>query len=410
MASDSTYVIVGASLAGAKAAEGLRSAGFDGRIVLIGDETERPYERPPLSKGYLKGDEPREKIYVHEESWYADNDVELRLGSAAVGVHRDDKTVELENDDLVHYDKLLLATGSSPRRLHVPGSDLDGVLYLRRVGDSETIRESVKDGGRLVVVGGGWIGLETAAAARGYGADVTIVEPQPTPLFGPMGRELGERFAQLHRDNGVEVHTGEGVNGFEGSDGRVVAVVDDDGHRLPADVVVVGVGIRPNTDLAVAARLQVENGIVVDELLQTSDPDVYAAGDVANAYNPWLGERLRVEHWANALNQGKAAGLSMAGQGEPYARIPYFFTDQFDLSMEYHGHVGQDGYDQVLYRGDPSSLEFLAFWLRGGIVRAGMNVNIWDQSDGIKRLVREKIPVDAARLGDANVPLDDVGR
>jgi 3-phenylpropionate/trans-cinnamate dioxygenase ferredoxin reductase component len=408
MASTETYVIVGGGLAGAKAAEAVREAGFDGAVVLVGDENERPYERPPLSKGYLKGEEPRDKIYVHDAGWYDAHDVQLRLGAAVTGVHRADRQAELAGGERLAYDRLLLATGAAPRRLPVPGGDLPGVHYLRRVGDSEAIKAGIGSGRSVVVVGGGWIGLEVAAAARGYGAAVTLIEPQPTPLHAVLGREVGEIFAELHRAHGVDLRTGEGVTGFDG-DGRVTGARTTSGEVVAADTVVVGVGIVPNTMLAEAAGLDVDNGVVVDEWLRTSDPAIYAAGDVANAFHPLFGTRLRVEHWANALNQGRAAGLSMAGKGEPYARLPYFFTDQYDLSMEYHGYVGPDGYDQVVLRGDPASGEWLAFWLKDRHVLAGMNVNVWDQSDHLKRLARERAEVDPGRLADPAVPLSEAG-
>ena len=408
MAESTTYVIVGASLAGANAAQSLREAGYDGGLVMVGDERERPYERPPLSKGLLKGDEKREKVFVHEEGWYAEHGVELRLGTAATGLHRADHVVELAGGERIGYEKVLLTTGSTPRRLDVGGGDLEGIRYLRRLGQAEALRDTFAGGGSIVVVGGGWIGLEVAAAARHHGVEVVLVEPQPTPLYGVLGREVGEIFAALHRDHGVDLRTGLGVDAFEGEAGRVTGVRTSDGAVHAAELVLVGVGIRPNTQLAELAGLEVENGVVVDEMLQTSDPAVFAAGDVANAYNPLLGTRLRVEHWANAANQGKAAGLSMAGKGEPYAKLPYFFTDQYDLSMEYHGYVGPDGADQVVLRGDPAGEKWLAFWLGGGRVLAGMNVNDWDAADGIKRLARERAEVDPVRLADPDVPLDDL--
>jgi 3-phenylpropionate/trans-cinnamate dioxygenase ferredoxin reductase subunit len=408
---DRTYVIVGASLAGAKAAEALRESGFDGRVLLVGDERERPYERPKLSKEILKGDKPREKAFVHEEGWYDEHHVELRLGTAVTALHREEHQVELAGGERIGYDKVLLATGSSPRRLEVSGGDLDGIHYLRRISESERLRDELAAGGSLVVVGGGWIGLEVAAAARHHGAAVLLVEPQPTPLYGVLGAEVGEVFADLHRRHGVDLRTGLGVDGFEGEGGRVTGVRTSDGTVHEASRVVVGVGIRPNTRLAEQAGLEVDNGVVVDELLQSTDPDVYAAGDVANAWNSLLGTRLRIEHWANAANQGTAAGRSMAGQGEPNAKLPYFFTDQYDLSMEYHGYVPRDAGDQVVLRGDPRAERagsWLAFWLGGGRVLAGMNVNDWDAADGVKRLARARATVDPARLADPDVPLDDI--
>jgi 3-phenylpropionate/trans-cinnamate dioxygenase ferredoxin reductase subunit len=408
---DETYVVVGASLAGAKAVEGMREAGFGGRVVLVGDEPDRPYERPLLSKELLKGEKPREKAYVHDEGWYAEHDVDLRLGTEVTALDRDGRTVQLSSGDELHYDKLLLATGSAPRRISVPGADLPGVHYLRRVGEAEALRDAFASGvGRVVVVGAGWIGLEVAAGARHHGVEVTVVEPQAQPLLGVLGEEVGAVFARLHREHGVDLRLGTGVEGFAGfGDGRV-GVRTSAGDTVEGDLVVVGVGITPNTGLAEAAGLEVDNGIVVDELLRTSDPSVYAAGDVANALNPLLGARVRVEHWANAQNQGAAAGRSMAGKGEAYAKLPYFFTDQYDLSMEYHGYAGRDEpnvADQVVLRGEPlGGKPWCAFWLGGGRVLAGMNVDDWDAAGPIKALARERTVVDPARLADPSVPLD----
>jgi 3-phenylpropionate/trans-cinnamate dioxygenase ferredoxin reductase subunit len=321
--------------------------------------------------------------------------------------------VALSDGDDLSYDRLLLTTGSSPRTLDVPQADLDGIHYLRRVGQSENLRDAFGNGGRIAVVGAGWIGLEVTAAARRHGVEVTLIEPQPTPLHAVLGEEIGAVFGQLHRDHGVDLRTSTGVEGFEGSGGRVTGVRTSTGDVVAADLVVVGVGIRPNVELAQVAGLEVDNGVLVDELLQTSDPSIWAAGDVANAINPLLGTRVRVEHWANADGQGKAAGRSMAGRGEPYAKLPYFFTDQYDLSMEYHGYVSarEDAFraDRVVLRGTPSENEgWLAFWLAGRRVLAGMNVNDWDSADGIKKLARARVEVDPDRLADPGVPLDEV--
>jgi 3-phenylpropionate/trans-cinnamate dioxygenase ferredoxin reductase subunit len=408
MAADQSYVIVGASMAGAKAAEAMRDQGFDGRVVLVGDERERPYERPPLSKGYLLGKDAREKAFVHEEGWYAEHDVELRLGATVTGLHRSAHEIELSGGERIGYDKLLLATGSSPRKLRAPGADLEGVHYLRRLGDSDALRDAFARGGSVVVVGAGWIGLESAAAARHYELEVTVIEPEPVPLHAALGRQVGDIFAALHRDHGVDVRTGSGVKAIEGRDGRVTGVTTTSGEVVAADAVVVGVGVKPNVRLAEAAGLEVEVGIVVDEMLQTSDSAIWAAGDVANAWHPLFEQRVRVEHWANASGQGKAAGAAMAGKGEPYAKLPYFFTDQYDLGMEYHGHVGAQGFDDVVLRGDVSSGEWLAFWLREGRVLAAMNVNIWDASDAIKALARGRVAVARDRLADVDVPLSDL--
>src|SRR4051812_22389200 len=282
MPGDRTLVFVGGSLAGAKAAETLRSEGFDGRVVLVGAETDLPYERPPLSKGYLTGSTEKSKIYVHDEAWYAANKVELRLGTRATAIDPDAHTVALDGGDSLAYTKLLLTTGSTARTISIPGSDLSGLYTLRTVGESEALRDAISSGGRVVIIGAGWIGLETASAARGYGANVTIIEPQQTPLYAVLGEELGEVFAQVQRDNGVDLRLRTGVQEFRGDSGKVTHVVTDKGDELEADAVIVGVGIRPNVELAEQAGLAVDNGILVNEFLQSTHPDVYAAGDVAN--------------------------------------------------------------------------------------------------------------------------------
>ncbi|GAA2155557.1 NAD(P)/FAD-dependent oxidoreductase [Actinomadura napierensis] len=402
---EETFVIVGAGLAGAKAAETLREEGFAGRVLLIGEEIERPYERPPLSKGFLLDKEPRDKAHVHEADWYDKHDVELRVGVSVVSVDRAAHEVRLSTKEPIGYTKLLLATGASPRRLEVPGSKLQGIHYLRTMGDSAELKQAFAHGGRRVVVAGaGWIGLEAAAAARAYGNDVTLIEPEPAPLHAALGPELGRVFADLHHEHGVDVRLDQGVAGFWGA-GQVSAVVTSGGAEVPADVVVVGIGVRPNARLAERAGLEVSDGILVDQSLCTSDPDIYAAGDVANAYNPLLGRRIRVEHWANALNGGPAAARAMLGRDVVYDRVPYFFSDQYDLGMEMSGVAAPGEYDQVVYRGDVASREFIAFWLNEGRVVGGMNVNVWDVTGDIQALIRSGRPVDAGRLADPGVPL-----
>jgi 3-phenylpropionate/trans-cinnamate dioxygenase ferredoxin reductase subunit len=410
MNANQAYVIVGASLAGAKAAEALRAEGYDGPLVLIGDETERPYERPPLSKDYLLGKAERESIYVHPQSWYAENGVDLRLGVSVASIDPEAHEVRLADGGQVGYARLLLATGSSPRRLPVPGAALPGVLYLRRVADSDQIKATFETATRVVVIGAGWIGLETAAAAREAGAEVTILEAAELPLLRVLGREAARVFANLHRDHGVDLRFGVQVAEITGSGGRADGVRLADGSRVDADAIIVGVGITPNVQLAEAAGLEVDNGVVVDARLRSSDPDIYAAGDVANAYHPVLGRHIRVEHWANALNQPQTAARAMLGRDVAYDRVPYFYTDQYDLGMEYAGYVEPGGYDQVLFRGDVERREFVAFWLAGGRVLAGMNVNVWDVNDAIQALVLGGQPVDADQLVNPDVPLDQVGR
>jgi 3-phenylpropionate/trans-cinnamate dioxygenase ferredoxin reductase component len=403
---NAAYVIVGASLAGAKTAEILREEGFDGPLVLIGDETERPYERPALSKDYLLGKAERETIYVHPRSWYAEYGVDLRLGVPVTGLDPAAHEVRLADGSRVGYAKLLLATGSSPRRLRVPGADSGGVLYLRRVADSDQIKATFQTASRVAVIGAGWIGLETAAAARAVGVEVTVLEAAELPLLRVLGREVARVFADLHRDHGVDLRFGVQVAEITGSAGQADGVRLADGSRVEADAIIVGVGITPNIALAEAAGLEVGNGIVVDARLRSSDPDVYAAGDVANAYHPGLGRHIRVEHWANALNQPQTAARTMLGQDVVYDRVPYFFTDQYDLGMEYAGYVEPGGYDQIVFRGDVERREFIAFWLARGRVLAGMNVNIWDVNDTIQAVVRSGRTADAGRLADPEVPLE----
>ncbi|MET9605455.1 FAD-dependent oxidoreductase [Streptomyces sp. NPDC006512] len=409
-----TFVIVGAGLAGAKAAETLRSEGFTGRVILIGDERDHPYERPPLSKGYLTGKEERESVFVHEPSWYAASDIELHLGQPAVHLDRENKTVRLGDGALLHYDKLLLATGAEPRRLDIPGTGLAGVHHLRRLAHAERLRNVLaslgRDNGHLLIAGAGWIGLEVAAAARGYGAEVTVVEPEATPLYTVLGPEIGRLFADLHAEHGVRFHFGARLTEIVGHDGMVLAARTDDGEEHPAHAVLAAIGAAPRTALAETSGLALVDrehggGIAVDASLRTSDPDVFAVGDVAAAHHPVLGTRLRVEHWANALNGGPAAARAMLGQEVGYDRVPYFFSDQYDVGLEYSGYAPAGGYDQVLIRGDAGKREFIAFWLSEGRVLAGMNVNVWDVTEHIQALIRSKTPVDREKLADPSVPL-----
>ncbi len=409
MGTDATYVIVGASLGGAKAAEALRAAGYDGRVVLLGAESELPYERPPLSKGYLQGKAERETIYVHPREWYAEAGIDLRLGVTVTGIDPAAHEVVLADGSRIGYAKLLLTTGSSPRQLQVPGAELDGVLYLRSAGDSDRIKALLARAGRIAVIGAGWIGLEVTAAAREAGVAVTVLEAAELPLLRVLGSEVASVFAELHAEHGVDLRFGVQITEITGSDGHADGVRLSDGSLIPVDAVIVGVGITPNTDLAAAAGLDVDNGIRVDAQLRSSDPDIYAAGDVASAFHPLLGKYLRVEHWANALNQPQAAARAMAGEDVSYDRVPYFFSDQYDLGMEYSGYVEPDGYDEVVFRGDVDRREFVAFWLgNGGRVLAGMNVNVWDVNDAIQALVRAGRPVDKAALADPETPLESL--
>ena len=392
MPTEPTYVIVGASLTGAKAAETLRAEGFSGGVVLLGEETERPYERPPLSKGYLLGKDEKTSIYVHDEGWYAQNDVDLRLGAPVTALDPAARQVTLAEGGTVGYDRLLLATGAVPRRLSVPGAQLDGVLYLRWVRDSERLSAALQAGGQVVIVGAGWIGLEVAAAAREFGCAVTVVEPEPGALYRQVGPELSAVFTGLHTEHGVVFRFEESVAELRGAGGAVREAVTS-------------AGAVPATSLASGAGLDCGNGVIVDAGLHTSAPDVFAAGDVANSYHPLFGRHVRVEHWANALNGGPAAARSMLSQGVSYDAVPYFFSDQYDLGMETAGLPEPGSYDEVVYRGDRDAREFIAFWLSGGSVVAGMNINVWDVSDDIQALIRSRRQVEAARLADPDIPI-----
>jgi 3-phenylpropionate/trans-cinnamate dioxygenase ferredoxin reductase subunit len=405
MSTQQTFVIVGASLAGAKAAEALRTEGYAGRLVLIGAEDERPYERPPLSKDYLRGEADRDKIYVHDAGFYAEQDIELCLGCTVLSLDAGARRVTLDDGARLGYDRLLLATGAEPRRLSIPGSDLEGIHYLRSVDDADNLRERLDQGGSIVVIGAGWIGAELAASARQRGLDVTVLEPASVPLERVLGAEVGAIYRDIHADQGVHMLLGTGVEAFEGNR-TVERIRTTDGRTLNCDLVAVGVGVQPRTQLAEQAGLDVDNGILVDEHLQTSRPSIFSAGDVANAQHAFYGERVRVEHWDNAIRQAAVAARGMLGQHAVHDHVPYFFSDQYDVGMEYSGYARS--WDRVVFRGDPASREFIAFWMRADRVVAGMNVNIWDVADPIRRIIRRRGSVTDERLTDPDVPLDEL--
>ncbi len=412
--SKQTFVIVGASLAGAKAAETLRELGFDGRVVLVGSEPERPYERPPLSKDYLSGKVGLDKVYLHPEDFYASHDIELRTATTVERIDPGSSEAVLADGERLGYDRLLLATGAGPRRLSIPGADLDEIYYLRSLPDSVRLRERFERGGRLVVIGAGWIGCEVAAAARQSGVEVTVIDPSSVPLKRVLGAEVGAIYRDVHTDHGVEMLLGTGVEACEG-DRRVERVRTSDGRAIDCDFVVAGIGAVPRAALVSNTDIVVDNGIVTDEYLQTAVKGIFAAGDVANARHPLYG-LLRVEHWANALHQGPAAARNMLGYANPddpvldhplaYDRVPYFYSDQYDVGMEYSGHAG--GGDEVVFRGDPVTREFIAFWLRDERILAGMNVNVWDVPEQIQALIRSRLRVDRNRLADPDTPLTEL--
>jgi 3-phenylpropionate/trans-cinnamate dioxygenase ferredoxin reductase subunit len=409
MQTEEGIVIVGGGLTGGTAATTIREGGFAGRLMLVAGEDELPYARPPLSKEFLLGKAPRESALVHPAEWYSDHGIDLIRGHNATALSTADRRLTLDNGDVLAYDKLLLATGASARMYTRPAADLAGVHHLRTLQNSEALKQALSGGGRrVVIVGTGWIGLEVASAAQQYGNLVTVLGRGTVPLSAVLGDEIGSVFADLHRDNGVDLRMSVRVEAIEGDANGVAGVRLDTGETVPADVVVVGIGAIPNVSLAEAAGLTIDNGIIVDASFRTSDPNVYAAGDVANIFHPVLGEHLRVEHWANALNGGAAVGRALLGETVSYDDIPYFYTDQFDLGMEYSGYGPLTPGADVVIRGNLAAREFIAFWVKDDRVVAGMNVNVWDVNETVQQFIRSGIPVDSGRLADETVPLQSL--
>jgi 3-phenylpropionate/trans-cinnamate dioxygenase ferredoxin reductase component len=408
MANSKTFVIVGGGLGGAKAAEALREKGFDGKVVLLADEEHLPYERPPLSKEFLAGKKSLSDFTVHESDWYRDNNVDLRVGTEVLSIDPKGHTVALSDDSVIKYDKLLLATGSRSRWLSIPGSDSTGVHYLRKYDDASNLNTALIEGSSLAVIGAGWIGLEVAASARERNIDVTVVESAKAPLIGAVGEEVGNVFAKLHREHGVDLRLEAEVKEITTTDGKATGLKLGDGSTITADRVLVAVGAQPNIELADEAGLSTKDGgVLVDASMRTSDADIYAVGDIAAAEHPLFGDRIRTEHWANALKQPAVAAAGMLGEPGEYTELPYFFSDQYDLGMEYAGHA--PSYERVVFRGDVDGREFVAFWLDAdNRVLAGMNVNIWDVLDDIKSLIRSKTAVDPDTLADPEASLGEL--
>ena len=403
MSDRTTFVIVGGGLAGAKAAESLRAEGFDGRLVLVGAEAELPYERPPLSKSYLAGETTLAHAHVHDRAFYDEHDVELVTGRAAATLDPGARELGLADGATLRYDRLLIATGAVPRRPPIDGADRDGVHVLRTVADADRLRAVIERRGRVAVIGAGWIGSEVAATARSRGADVTLIERAGTPLEHVLGRQLGEFFADLHRTHGVELLTGARVERIE----EGMKVVLAGGDVVEVDAVVLGVGVAPATSLAEAGGLLVDGGVVTDEHLRTSANGVFAAGDVAAAHHPRYDRRVRVEHWANAADQGAAAARSMLDRGDAFTKVPFFFSDQYDLGMEYFGL--HDPGDRLVIRGNTDAGRFQAFWIGDdGRLTAGMHANDWDASGSIRELVERGARVDRRELATADVPLEEL--
>ncbi|WP_194819026.1 NAD(P)/FAD-dependent oxidoreductase [Nocardia sp. XZ_19_385] len=404
MSPERHFIVVGGGLAAAKLAEALRANDFEGQITLIGAEEHLPYERPPLSKDHLFGKKDLADFVAAPGQWYRDHRIEVRLGTEVKAINRAAKTIVLPDDSTLSYDRLALATGSTPRRLELPGAEGPNVHQLRTIEDSDAILQLLSGTpkiGSLAIIGAGWIGLEVAAAARSAGVEVTIVESAKLPLLGALGPEMGEFFARLHRDNGVDLRFDAEVAEIDASGLRLA-----DGATIAADAVLIAIGAAPNVGLAAAAGLDVDNGVLVDAGLTTSDPDIVAVGDIAAHDHPRLHRRIRVEHWANALNQPAVAAATMLGKSAEYDRLPYFFTDQYDVGMEYTGYASPGEYERVVVRGDQAEREFVAFWLDSQHrVLAGMNVNVWDVTDRIKELISSGAPVDPARLADTSLEL-----
>ncbi|MGH9075482.1 MAG: NAD(P)/FAD-dependent oxidoreductase, partial [Acidimicrobiales bacterium] len=400
-----TLVIVGAGLAGAKAAQALRREGFDGRVVLVGEEDVRPYDRPPLSKAYLRGDVELPRVALHKAGFYEAKGIELLTSTRAVALDVAAREVELSNRERLGYDGLLLATGARPRRLSLPGAELAGVCYLRGIHDAEHLRGAIGPGTQVVVIGAGWIGCEVAASARALGAEVALVDVVAQPLERVLGPEVGAIYSRLHASHGVSLHMGVGVESLRGA-GSVEAVCLTDGTVLGAEVVVVGVGVAPAVELAAAAGLDVANGIVVDQNLATSAPGVWAAGDVASAFHPLYRTHVRLEHWAAACRQGPVAARNMLGAKQAYDSIGYFWSDQYDLAMEYSGYAPT--WEEVVVRAEPAGGGFVAFWLSAGRVAAGMSANVEGAATHVETLVGARAVVDPVRLADSGVGLAEV--
>jgi 3-phenylpropionate/trans-cinnamate dioxygenase ferredoxin reductase component len=397
---DQTFVIVGANLCGGTAAHTLRQEGFDGRIVLVGGEEALPYERPPLSKEYLRGEQSLDSLFLQSSSWYETNRVELRLGTRATAVDSGSRAVELSDGERLEYEAVLLATGGRPRKL--PGEPLERVLYLRTIGDADRIRSELEPGRHLVVVGAGFIGAEVAASARTLGVEVTCLEMLDVPLERALGKEIGRIYAEIHREHGVDLRTGEGVESIEETDGGVL-VRTTKGAEIEGDAVVVGVGILPNVELGESAGVKIDNGIVVDEFCRTSVDGIYAAGDVANHFCPVFGRHVRVEHFDNAIKHGAAAARNMMGRAEPYDDPHWFWSDQFEHNLQYAGFAAE--WDEIVVRGSTEERNFVAFYLEDGVVLAALGLNRGKDVRRAMKLIRTKAKPDPNLLRDEDVDL-----
>ncbi|WP_193096197.1 NAD(P)/FAD-dependent oxidoreductase [Brevibacterium sp. FME17] len=402
MAQEFGTVIIGAGIGGGTAVETLRDRGYAGSIALIGADPAAPYYRPDLSKKVMLEESDPAESALRGEDWYPAHDVTTFFGSAVTELDAKNQTLALDSGESLTYGQVILATGSTPRTLDVPGAKLGNIHTLRDAGDAVAIRSQFSKGNKVVIIGGGWVGLEVAAAAQNAGCEITVVLRSTPPLRSALGAEIGRYFEELHRSNGIEFVTEAETTGFSGS--KAVESVQTSAGVLPADLVVVGIGADPTIELATSAGLDIDNGVLVDEHMRSSDPNIFAIGDIAAAQNTLLKQRLRVEHWDNAVRQAEVAASTITGGDKEYDWQPYFYTDQFDLGMEYVGHGTSD--DDVVIRGDKSSGEFIVFWTRGGAVTAAMNVNIWDVGDELRALIGKS--VSAARLQDESIELTEL--
>ncbi len=403
-----TFVIIGAGQAAGQAVASLRSEGFTGRIVLVGDEDYVPYQRPPLSKKFLSGELGLERVYIKPEDFFTKQGVDLKLGARATGLNRTLKTVTLESSETISYDKLMIATGSRVRRLPVPGEDLAGVFYLRTIDDVLHIREHFGSGKRLVIVGGGYIGLEVAAVAVKSGVAVTVLEMEERVMARVTAPQVSDFFEKVHGAAGVDIRLQTRVSGFEGRDGALTGVQCADGSRLDVDVAIVGIGILPNVELAQDAGLVCDNGIVVDEHGQTSDPDIFSAGDCTNHPNDLVGRRIRLESVQNAIDQAKVAAAAMCGTLKPYKEIPWFWSDQYDLKLQIAGL--SEGYDQTVVRGTPDSKTFAVFYLKGGRLIAVDAINAVPEFMVGRKLIAQGVRPDPVRLANMEISMKDLGK
>src|SRR6266850_1292750 len=399
MAPRSTIAIVGASLTGQSAAATLREEGFDGRVVLVGAEPQLPYDRPPLSKNYLRGGMPFEKTLLRPPEFYREREIETRLGTTVARVDVEKRALQLDGGDRLEFDNVLIATGGRNRRFPIPGLDLPGVYDLRTVADADRIRDAIAKGGRAIVVGMGFIGAEVAASMRQCGLEVTAIEPFKTPLYRALGAEIGAVVEGLHRDHGVDLILGDAVAAFEGV-GRVERVVTQNGRRIECDLAVFGLGIEPATEVVAGAGVRIDNGIVVDQLCRTNVPGIFAAGDVANHYHPVCARPMRVEHWQNGVKQGAAAARSMLGKGQPYDEVHWFWSDQYDANIQYAGFHTE--WDSLVVRGDLATRKFVGFYLKDGCVDAVVAINQGREVRRVLPIIKSRAPVDPAKLQDPN--------